>query len=95
MKPSQTATTKPIETHEIQPHHQSQIPLPCFYLDRSRGTLEFDEGSAGGAWIDDEAWVDNGAWIGGEMEDYACRRWVSGEMEDWARWVDGMGWRRG
>ena len=48
MKPSQTATTKPIETHEIQPHHQSQIPLPCFYLDWSRGTLEFDEGGAGG-----------------------------------------------
>ena len=48
MKPSQTATTKARETHEIQPHHQSRIPLPCYYLDQSCGALEFDEGDANG-----------------------------------------------
>ena len=53
--------------------------------------LKFDEGGAGGAWIDDEAQVDNGAWIGNEMEDWACRHLMSGEMEDQARWVDGVG----
>ena len=62
-KPHHHWPTKPRETHEIQPHHQSRIPLPCFYLDQSRRALEFDEGGASGAWIDDEAW------IGGEMED--------------------------
>ena len=60
-----------------------------------RGTLEFDEGGASGAWINNEAQVSNGAWIGSEMEDQACRHWVSGEMEDWARWVSGVGQRRG
>ena len=60
-----------------------------------RDTLEFDEGDASGAWINDEAQVSNGAWISGEMEDQACRHWLSGEMEDWARWVSGVGQRRG
>ena len=48
MKPNQTATKKPTEYHEIQPHHQSRIPLPRFYLDRSHGALEFDEGNISG-----------------------------------------------
>ena len=42
------------------------------------GAFEFDEGNAGGAWIDDEAQVGNGDWI-------------DGKMEDWARWINGMG----
>ena len=79
IKSSQTATTKVREAHEIQPHHQSQIPLPRFYLDRSCNALEFDEGNAGGvSWeqgfgmVGDcvmgkmtwrERWVDDGAWV--------------------------------
>ena len=46
------------------------------------GALEFDEGGASGAWIDDEAQVGNGDWI-------------SGEMENWARWIGSVGQRRG
>ena len=39
---------KPSQTHKIQPHHHSRIPLPRFYLDRSHGTLKLDEGGACG-----------------------------------------------
>ena len=46
------------------------------------GALEFDEGDASGAWIEDEAQVGNGAQIGSEMEDQT-------------KWVDDMGQRCG
>jgi len=39
---------KPSQAHKILPHHHSRIPLPRFYLDRSNGALELDEGGAGG-----------------------------------------------
>ena len=72
---------KPSQTVITKPRETHEI----------HGALEFDEGGAGGAWINDKAQVGNGAWISGEMEDQACRRWVSDEMEDWARWVGGVG----
>ena len=66
MKPSQTTTMKARETHEIQPHHQSQIPLPRFYLDLSRDALEFDKDDASGvSWEQDLSVV--GDYVVGKM----------------------------
>ena len=85
MKPNQTATMKARETHEIQPHHQSRIPLPCYYLDRSCGALEFDEGDANGvSWEQGLGMV--GDCIVGKMT------WREGDWERDGAWVNDGAW---
>ena len=71
------------ETHEIQPHHQSWIPLPHFYLDRSCDALKFDEGDAGGVKLGTRFGRGGGLRCG---QDDLARGWL-GE-----RWVANGAW---
>ena len=61
-------TTNPRNPAKL-PSQNLKKPTKSSHNHEICGALEFNEGGAGGASIDDEAWVGNRAWIGDEMED--------------------------